>query len=68
MEKSKLRRTILNQLDEHICGKEYIGVISRLAYMDIGQESDEHLTRDEWHLILGIWYKNIKDSFVVYYN
>lgn len=59
MEKSELKRTILNELDEHICGKEYIGVISRLAYMDIVRDFNEHLTRDEWHLILGMWYKNI---------
>lgn len=59
MGNSDLRRTILNELDEHICGKEYIGVISRLAYMDIARDLDKHLTRDEWHLILGLWYKNI---------
>lgn len=59
MNKSELREIILRELDEHIRGKEYIGVISRLSYMDISQNTDKHLTRDEWHLILGIWYKNI---------
>ena len=59
MEKSKLRTKVLNELNEHIRGKEYIGVISRLSYMENVKNSNAHLTRDEWHLLLGIWYKNM---------
>lgn len=52
-------RIKLDELDKHIRGKYFIDVISCLSFDNVSKNPQyQRLTKDEWHLILGLWYKN----------
>ena len=52
-------KTKLEELDLHIRGKNFIDVISYLSFDNVSTNPQyPKLTKDEWHLILGLWYKN----------
>ena len=52
-------RNKLDELDKHIRGKCFIDVVSYFAFDNVSTNPQyQRLTKDEWHLILGLWYKN----------